>query len=117
MAAYIAAKREIVAHQQADDVAVLVDALWAELMAVQAETLTRYAAGQRYVWRQAAAALATDDEPRIELTADDVIVVTGGARGITARVARVQATGRSETRIAGATRVKFSGMSRSGAGV
>ncbi len=68
------------------DSAQLAAHLWQELTALTPATLARYRAGERQLFHQVVESVDTG-QPHIELGREDVILVTGGARGITARVA------------------------------
>jgi malonyl CoA-acyl carrier protein transacylase len=61
--------------------------LLAELLTHQAPTAVGYAAGQRVTLRVAAAPLEPGGSGRLGLGPGSVLLLTGGARGITARVA------------------------------
>jgi acyl transferase domain-containing protein/NAD(P)H-dependent flavin oxidoreductase YrpB (nitropropane dioxygenase family)/NAD(P)-dependent dehydrogenase (short-subunit alcohol dehydrogenase family) len=61
--------------------------LLAELLTPQAPTSVGYTAGQRVTLRPVAAPLASDGPSRLGLGPESVVLLTGGARGITARVA------------------------------
>jgi acyl transferase domain-containing protein/NAD(P)H-dependent flavin oxidoreductase YrpB (nitropropane dioxygenase family) len=61
--------------------------LLAELLTGQAPTAVGYAAGQRVTLHLSAAPLETDGSGRLGLGPNSVVLLTGGARGITARVA------------------------------
>ncbi len=61
--------------------------LLAELLTPDAPTAVGYQAGERVTLQLAAAPLSSDGSTEIGLGADSVVLVTGGARGITAQVA------------------------------
>ncbi|MGH3901888.1 MAG: SDR family oxidoreductase [Pseudonocardiaceae bacterium] len=61
--------------------------LLAELLTRDAPTAVGYTAGERVTLRLAAAPLSSDRSTEFELGADSVVLLTGGARGITAQVA------------------------------
>lgn len=61
--------------------------LLAELLTPDAPTAVGYTAGERVTLRLAAAPLSSDGSAEFGLGADSVVLLTGGARGITAQVA------------------------------
>ena len=67
---------------------IIADQIWQELIGSAPQPIIRYREGQRLAVQQVAAPISTS-VPTTQITQDDVIVVTGGARGITAQVALV----------------------------
>ena len=65
--------------------AMVAEQIWQELCQQSAETVTLYRNGQRFVPRQTP--LPLHPVGRLTLNHDDLLVITGGARGITADVA------------------------------